>query len=88
MQFFSFVRLQEKSQDNINKEAAVEKEPLTSEKEKEDQSKYYLSYPKPRLLDMRWANQDINNVVEWANIRNFSALDNLLLLSDFLNYSL
>ena len=61
------VRLQEKSQDNISKRAAVEKELLTLEKDKEDQSKYYLSYPKPPVLDIKWANRDIN-VVEWANI--------------------
>ena len=56
------VRLQEKSQDNISKRAAVEKELLTLEKDKEDQSKYYLSYPKPPVLDMKWANCDINVV--------------------------
>ena len=50
---------------------------MTLAKDKEDQSKYYLSYPKPPVLDMMWANRDIN-VVEWANIPKFSALDNLL----------
>ena len=30
----------------ISKQAAVEKEQLTLEKDKEDQSKYYLGYPK------------------------------------------
>ena len=55
----------------------VEKEPLTLEKDKEDQSKYYLSYLKPYVLDMKSANHDIN-VVEWANISNFSVLDNLV----------
>ena len=40
----------------------VEKEPLTLEKDKEDQSKYYLSYPKPAVLDIKWANCDINGV--------------------------
>ena len=58
-----------KSHDNISKRAAVEKEPLTLEKDKEDQSKYYLSYPKLPVLDMKWENRDIN-VVEWANIPN------------------
>ena len=42
---------------------------MTLEKAKEDQSKYYLSYPKPPVLDIKWANSDIN-VVEWANITN------------------
>ena len=55
----------------------VEKEPLTLEKDKEDQSKYYLSYPKPPVLDMKSANRDIN-VAEWANIPNYSALDDLV----------
>ena len=50
---------------------------MTLEKDKEDQSKYYLSYPKPPVLDMKLANRDIN-VVEWANIPSFSALDNLV----------
>ena len=43
---------------------------MTLEKDKEDQSKYYLSYPKPPVLDMKWENHDIN-VVEWANIPKF-----------------
>ena len=38
---------------------------LVFEKDKEDQSKYYLSYPKPPVLDMKWENHDIN-VVELA----------------------
>ena len=49
---------------------------MTLEKEKLDQGKY-LSYPKPFVLDMRWANRDIN-VVEWTNIPTFSALDDLV----------
>ena len=52
-------------------------EPLTLEKEKEDQSKYYLRYPKSSVLDMKSANRDIN-VVEWANVSNISSLDNLV----------
>ena len=65
---------------------------MTLEKDKEDQSKYYLSYPKPPVLDMKWANRDIN-VVEWANIPKFSALDDLvttlrLLELFFVTYSL
>ena len=55
----------------------VEKEPLTLEKDKEDQSKYYFSYQKLPVLDIKLANRDIN-VVEWANISNFSALGNLV----------
>ena len=50
---------------------------MVLEKDKEDQSKYYLSYPKLPVLDMKSANRDIN-VVEWANIPNFSALDDLV----------
>ena len=61
----------------MSKQAAVEKELLTLEKDKEDQIKYYLSYPKPPVLDVKSANRDIN-VVEWANIPNFSALDDLV----------
>ena len=50
---------------------------MALEKDKEDQSKYYLSYPKLPVLDMKLTNRDIN-VAEWANIPNFSALDNLV----------
>ena len=64
-------------QDNISKQAAVEKEPAALEKDKEDQTKYYLSYPKPPVLDIKWANRDVN-VIEWANIPKFSALDDLV----------
>ena len=46
-------------------------------KDKEDQSKYYFSYPKSPVLDMIWGNRDIN-VIEWANIPKFSALDDLV----------
>ena len=69
-----------KVQDNISKRAAIEKVPLTLEKDKEDQSKYYLSYPtilKPPILDMKWANRDIN-VIEWANIPKFSTIENIV----------
>ena len=45
------------------------------EKDNEDSGKYYLSYPKPSVLEMKWENCDIN-VVEWANIPKFSALGN------------
>ena len=50
---------------------------MTLEKDKEDQSKYYLSYTKLPVLDMKSANRDIN-VVEWANIPNFSEQDDLV----------
>ena len=49
----------------------------TLEKDKEDQIKYYLSCPKPPVLDMKWTNHDIN-VVEWANIQKFSTLDDIV----------
>ena len=48
---------------------------MTLEKDKEDQSKYYLSYPKPPVLDMKWENRDIN-VIEWENIPKFLPLLN------------
>ena len=46
---------------------------MTLEKDKEDQSKYYLSYPKPPVLDMKWENNNIA-VIEWANIPKFTLL--------------
>ena len=61
---------------------------MTLEKVKEDQSKYYLSYPKPPVLDMKWENRDIN-VVEWANIPRFSAIGDLVTpvrFFDFVTY--
>ena len=42
-----------------------------------DQSKYYLNYPKPPVLDMMWENCDIN-VAERENIPMFSKLDNMV----------
>ena len=49
---------------------------MTFEKDKEDQSKYYLSYPKsPPVLDIKWENHDIT-VVEWENISKFPVLLN------------
>ena len=48
---------------------------MTLEKDKEDQSKYYLSYPKPPVLKMKWENRDIN-VVEWSDIPKFPLLLN------------
>ena len=69
--------MHKKAQDNRSKrkQTAIEKEPLTLEKDKEDQSRYYLSHPKPLILDMKWENHDID-VVEWANIPNFPHLLN------------
>ena len=48
---------------------------MTLEKDKEDQTKYYLSYTKLSVLDIKWENRDIN-VVEWANIPKFPLLLN------------
>ena len=50
---------------------------MTFEKDEEDSSKYYLSYLKPPVLEMKWANCDIN-VVESVNIPKLSVLDNLV----------
>ena len=75
LQFCNFARLREEAQDNRSKRTAIEKEPLILENDKEDQSKYYLSYPKPPVLGMKWKNHDIN-VVECANIPNFPPLLN------------
>ena len=50
---------------------------MTLEKDKENQSKYYLSYPKPPVLDMKCANRNAK-VVGWAKIPKFSALDDLV----------
>ena len=61
--------------DNTSAGAAVEKKSLTLEKDKEDQSKHYLSHPNPPV--MNWENRDIN-VVEWANIPKFSTLDDIV----------
>ena len=43
----------------------------------EDQSKYYVTYPKPPVLDMKWENRGIN-VVTRANIPKFSKQDNIV----------
>ena len=50
---------------------------MTLEKDKEDQTKYYVSYPKSPVLDIKWANRDVN-FVDWENIRKFSLLDDLV----------
>ena len=46
------------------------------EKDKEDQSKYYLSYSKPPFLDMKKKNPI--NVAERANIPNFNKLEDIV----------
>ena len=48
---------------------------MNLKKDREDQSKYYLSYPKPPVLDIKWENHDIN-VEGWANIPKFLPLLN------------
>ena len=32
---------------------------MNIEKDKEDQNKFHLSYPKPPVMDMKWENHDI-----------------------------
>ena len=59
----------------MSKKAAVKKESQTLEKDKEDQSKFYVIYPNPPVLDMK-GNLDIN-VVEQANIAKFSKLGDI-----------
>ena len=53
---------------------------MTLTKDKEDQGKYYLSYPKLPVLVMMCANRGINviNVVVWANIPKFNTLDDIV----------
>ena len=48
---------------------------MTIKKDKEDQNKFFLSYPKPPVLDMKWENRDII-VEESANIPKFPLLLN------------
>ena len=47
------------------------------EKYEEDQSKYYLSYPKLLALEVKWENGNIN-FEEWANVAKFSKLDDIM----------
>ena len=54
----------------------MRKKPST-QKDKEDHSKYYLSYLKPPVLDMKWKTRDIN-VVERAHTEMFSKIDNIV----------
>ena len=71
----------EKVQGNIRQRAAVEKKSATLVKDKEDHSKYYLSYPKPTVLDIKWETRDIN-VVERTNTEKFSKIDNKVIRFD------
>ena len=48
---------------------------MAFEKDEEGQSKNYLNYPKPPVLDMKWENRDIN-VAERSNIPKFPLLLN------------
>ena len=57
----------------MSKRVVVEKEPVTLEKENENLSKYYLSYPRLPVLNMKLKNHGIN-VVEWANVPKFPPL--------------
>ena len=50
----------------------------TLEKDKEGQSKYDLSYPKPPVLDVKWETRDID-VVERANTGKVSKLRNIVI---------
>ena len=49
----------------------------TLEKDKEDHSNYYFSYPKAPVLDMKCENCDIN-VVERANTPKFNKPDDIV----------
>ena len=53
----------------------IEKKLLTLEKDKEDQSKYYLNYSKAPVLDIKWENRGIN-FVKQAYTPKFSPLLN------------
>ena len=59
------------------------------EKDREDQSKFYLSYPNSRVLDMTGKNCDII-IAKQGNIPNFSKVDNIVtplrLLELFFDY--
>ena len=55
----------------------MRKKPSTLENDKEDHRKYYLSYPKPPVLDRKWETRDIN-VVERSNTEKFSKIDNIV----------
>ena len=48
---------------------------MTLKKDEEDQSKYFLSYLKPPVLDMEWENRHIN-VAQHENILKIPLLLN------------
>ena len=48
---------------------------MALQKDKDGQNKYYLSYLKPPVLDLKWENPDIN-LAEWVNIPKFPLLLN------------
>ena len=50
---------------------------MTIEKDKEDQHKFYASYPNPHVLDMKWQNCDII-VAKAGHFPKFSKLDILV----------
>ena len=50
---------------------------MALDKDKKDQSKYYLSYSKPPVLDIKWGNRDAI-VVERAKIPKFIQLDDIV----------
>ena len=66
-----------KVQDNISEIQLRKKKPSTPEKDKEDHSKYDLSYPKPPALDMKWKTRHID-LAERQNTEKFSKLDNIV----------
>ena len=68
----------EKAQDNMSKQAAVEKEPSTFEKDKEEQSKYYLTYRKLPVLYMKWENCDSKCCRTGENIPKSSKLHDIV----------
>ena len=61
------------------------------EKDKEDQNEYYLSYPKPPILDVNWENCR-NNVTEQTSHSKFGKLGDIRalfrLFELFLDYAL
>ena len=56
---------------------------MTLEKDKEDQIKYCIGYPKPLVVDVNWEDGD-TNVVERGNIPTFSKLHDTLTSFSFL----
>ena len=60
---------------------------MTLEKVNEDQSKYYFSYPKQPVLDIKWEYHDIN-AVEWTNIPKIPPLHQRFNHMPFINKTL